>query len=46
MDQDTEPRRAPFGLDLSLESALVLGAVLSLVVLIGLALAAWVEHAA
>ena len=46
MDHDTERTRTRSGLEATLQSLLLVGAGFALVVLVALALAAWVEHAA
>ncbi len=45
MSQDADRSRAPAEGDVTQQWALVLGALLSLSVLIGLALITWLEHA-
>ncbi len=46
MDHDSERTRARSGLDSTLQSLLLLSAAVALAVLVALAIAAWVEHAA
>ena len=46
MHPDIEPPRTPPARDLTLQTVLVLGAAVALLVLVALAIVAWVEHSA